>query len=147
MFTRFWILSWQNVILRTILTINENQGRGDKKSGVTFPSPGCGWWWKPYPGGVGFSSTHIMRSTLITTFQNNYIHLDITHFILLRLCSLQNLKSININVLKDEFVYGCLKDEEVIAQVMVEWNNFQNILNTTLLSIFYVSHDTRIWSE
>ena len=60
---------------------------------------------------------------------------------------MQNLKSINENVSKDEFVYGCLKDEEVIAQVMVEWNNFQNILNTTLLSIFYVSHGTRIWSE
>ena len=50
---------------------------------------------------------------------------------------MQNLKSIDENVLKDEFVYGCLKDEEVIAQVMVEWNNFQNILTTTLLSIFY----------
>ena len=60
---------------------------------------------------------------------------------------MQNLKSINVNILKDEFVYGCLNDEEVIAQVMVEWNNFQNILNTTLLSIFYVSHGTRIWSE
>ena len=62
-------------------------------------------------------------------------------------CSTQNLKSTGVNVLKDEFVYGCLKDEEVIAQVMVEWNNFQNILNTTLLSFFYVIHDTRIWSE
>ena len=60
---------------------------------------------------------------------------------------MQNLKSIDENVLKDEFVYGCLKDEEVIAQVMVEWNNFQNILTTTLLSIFYVIYGTRIWSE
>ena len=51
---------------------------------------------------------------------------------------MQNLKSIDENVLKDEFVYGCLKDEEVIAQVMVEWNNFQNILNTTLLSFFFM---------
>ena len=58
-----------------------------------------------------------------------------------------NLKSINVNILKDEFVYGCLNDEEVIAQVTVEWNNFQNILNTSLLSIFYVIHDTRIWYE
>ena len=58
-----------------------------------------------------------------------------------------NLKSINVNILKDEFVYGCLNDEEVIAQVMVEWNNFQNILNTSLLSIFYVIPDTRIWYE
>ena len=60
---------------------------------------------------------------------------------------MQNLKSINVNILKDEFVYGCLNDEEVIAQVMVEWNNFQNILNTTLLSFFDVIHDTRIWYE
>ena len=65
----------------------------------------------------------------------------------MRTCSTQNLKSTGVNVLKDEFVYGCLKDEEVIAQVMVEWNNFQNILITTLLSIFRVIHDTRIWSE
>ena len=58
--------------------------------------------------------------TLITllTIENNIIKNHFVSFILTVTGTAFSI--LEIFLYKDEFVFGCLKDEEVIAQVMVE---------------------------